>query len=68
MGFINMSWLKGCGLFIISHESQDVHDKMENLYIQNIPISLYSPLSSYGYFFKPTTKIAWFKPKNYKKA
>jgi len=30
-----------------------------------IPIPL---LSAYGYFFKPTTKIAWFKPKNYKKA
>lgn len=43
MGFIDMSWLHGCGLFITSHESQDVHDKMENLYIQKytyIPIPL----------------------------
>jgi hypothetical protein len=41
MGFIDMSWLNGCGLFITSHERQDVDDKMEKLYIQNIPISLF---------------------------
>jgi hypothetical protein len=31
----------GVDFFITSHESQDVHDKMEKLYIQNIPISLF---------------------------
>jgi hypothetical protein len=37
-------------------------------YTSKIYLYPYSPLSPYGYFFKPTTKIAWFKPKNYKKA
>jgi hypothetical protein len=63
-----MSWLNGCGLFY--HKSwkprcswqngKAIHPKYTY-----IPIPL---LSAYGYFVKPTTKIAWFKPKNYKMA